>query len=190
MNVTYTPPEGSLAWVVIEFLASNPDEELDAETIAAKFDRPQRDVHTSLGQAVRAQALLRQENDEGELVYRLGPKPPEAIRPKRHRHPVLPAAKPALQDAAKRAMPTRETRFDLASIRIDRDVPPPGQAKSVLEQWGELLARLQPGDSFAWAGLGMVSLRRAMAQYHHTHPGQKLTMRTQPDGSVRVWRIA
>ena len=39
MSATYTPREGSVAYKVIQFLAANPDEQLDADLIAAAKDK-------------------------------------------------------------------------------------------------------------------------------------------------------
>ena len=70
---TYTPLEGSAAWKVIQFLAANPGEKLDADKISAKCDCDRRSVHTLLGKAVQAGLLKRAEDlEEGELVYSLG----------------------------------------------------------------------------------------------------------------------
>lgn len=69
----YQPREGSVAWKVIEFLTTNPEESLTADDASAKFDVSAKAVHSSLGPAVRAGVLTRTEDpDSGDLVYRRG----------------------------------------------------------------------------------------------------------------------
>lgn len=62
--------EGSVPWKVIQFLDSNPDEQLDAEIIAVKYGCPRSKVHTLLGEAVQSGSLARSTDVEtGEVVY-------------------------------------------------------------------------------------------------------------------------
>lgn len=68
----YKPNDGSTAFKVIEFLTTHPGEELTSEDVGAKYDKPSKNVHSLLGAAVLAGALVRAENDDGDIVYRLG----------------------------------------------------------------------------------------------------------------------
>lgn len=70
MSMANLMREGSVPWKVIQFLESNPDEQLDAEVISAKYDCPRSKVHTLLGEAVQAGSLIRSTDPEtGEVVY-------------------------------------------------------------------------------------------------------------------------
>lgn len=85
--MSYAPQQGSVAWKVIEFLTTNPDEELTRDDIAAKFDCTSGNVHSLLRQSVDAGLLLRVETDD-ELVYRLGKGSP-VIKPNKAANPSL-----------------------------------------------------------------------------------------------------
>lgn len=85
--MSYAPQQGSVAWKVIEFLTTNPEEELNRDDIAAKFDAAPLSVHTLLRPSVEA-GLLKRVELEDELVYRLGTGTPE-IKPNKAAQPSL-----------------------------------------------------------------------------------------------------
>ena len=72
MTTAYSPQSGSVAFKVIEFFTTNPDEELSTDNLEAKFGKPAAQFHTHLALALQAGILKRRTNDDDELVYSLG----------------------------------------------------------------------------------------------------------------------
>lgn len=201
---TYTPREGSVAWKAIHFLQANPEEQLDADIIAAKFDCDRRNVHTLLGPAVQAGLLVRAEDPaSGELLYGVGsgtapaPERPAASgfhgwlerkgqpsaegRPQRRSSPPPQTPEPA--------KPTRRSApfwVDIATVRIDKGVAMPGRGKSI--DWTPLLDRLEPGDSFLLPQGAKSAIGTAMKAFKDAS-GKSLASR-KVEGGIRVWRVA
>lgn len=70
LNTQPVISEGSVAWKVVQFLANNPDEQLDADSIAQKYDCQRGNVHTLLAAAVKAGAIHRgNDRETGEVIY-------------------------------------------------------------------------------------------------------------------------
>lgn len=69
---------------------------------------------------------------------------------------------------------------------IEKGVPIPPQAKGIRKY---PLPNMEPGDSFAVSMKDKGSFHSSIQKWKERHPEQKWTSRTQPDGSLRVWRI-
>ncbi|MBS0414384.1 MAG: hypothetical protein JSR68_08425 [Proteobacteria bacterium] len=186
----YVPREGSVPWRVVEFLTTNPDETLLAEDVAAKFGCGVASVHTVLRQAVASGSLVRAENRDGELEYRLGAGVP-VIEPAPHKHPVLGHVADVDHNAVAPAIKSkRRPAFtcDINQVQIDHDVP----LKAINERtfdFAPLLARLQPGDSFALPREANSAIASAITRYSKAH-GVTLAKRSVDGGlRIRVWRI-
>ena len=207
MSATYTPREGSVASKVIQFLAANPDEQLDADLIAAKCDCDRRNVHTLLGPAVQACMLMRTEDMEsGELVYSAGAaipvsggQPPgrgfhgwlerkgEASaegRVSRRTASAAPAPAASETPSAKRASPFW---IDPSTVQIDRGVPMPSRGGARAMDWNPLLARMDVGDSFELPAGAKSAIGTAMKAFKDA-TGKVLSAR-KVEGGIRVWRV-
>lgn len=185
---SYVPQQGSVAWRVIEFLTTNPDETLRCDDVAAKFGCGAASVHTLLRAGVAAGALVRIETGDGELEYRLGAGVP-VIEAAPHKHPSLsrdadPERNVGVQSAVKKRRPP--FRCDLDKVVIEKDVPLHAINASAFD-WSPLLERLQPGDSFALPGEARSSIGAAITRYSKA-TGVQLIKRTV-DGGIRVWRV-
>ena len=75
MTDAYTPRPDSLAAQVVAFFARNADESLTLTDITDKFDCARGNVHTQLSKALESHLLARATNDDGEYIYKAGPKP-------------------------------------------------------------------------------------------------------------------
>lgn len=181
-SVDYAPREGSVAWRVIEFLTTNPDESLSAEEVSIKFGCGRTSVHSSLGPAAATGALKRAKDLKGgKLVYTLGNGVP-GIAAVPARHPVAGAA--AIDHALAGKKKPRRFWCDVSSIVIDKDVPMPS---SYGMDWFSVFDRMQPGDSFALPMQAKASVSNASTSYKKAK-GIRLVIR-KADGGLRVWRV-
>lgn len=71
---TYTPRAGTMPAQCIAFFQDNPEEELNLEDIAEKFDGNRNAIHTNLALARDAGFVARYQNADGEYLYKAGPK--------------------------------------------------------------------------------------------------------------------
>ncbi len=201
MSATYTPRAGSVAYKVIQLLAANPDEQLDAGLIAAKCDCDRRNVHTLLGPAVQACMLMRTEDMEsGELVYSAGAAIPVSggQPPGRGFHGWLERKGQASAEgrAPRQAAPLATTApekkrsapfwIDASTVRIDKGVPIPGRGTKAID-WAPLLGQLAVGDSFLLPATAKSAIGNAMKAFKDS-TGKTLASR-KVDGGIRVWRI-
>lgn len=170
MTTTYKPRADSLAGRVIDFLARNPDEELDIEAIAAKFDVSRNGIHTHMAQAVTAGLVKRVQQPDGSYGYKAGPN--------------------LAADAAPGAKaPPITSRVDPAAVPIDTHVPVP-TGRSMPVDWGALLRRLQPTHSAELPIKTRPSLAKAIKEAKAAQLGD-FTIRTDKTaGTLRVWRTA
>ena len=52
------------------------------------------------------------------------------------------------------------------------------------------ISKLKVGECFDVPGAQTLNVRFAATQYKRRHPGWNYTSRSQPDGTLRLWRIA
>ncbi len=71
-------------------------------------------------------------------------------------------------------------------IEIEKGVPVPTQPINNVYSFGAM----EIGDSFILDQAQTDRVRPAASVYKRRHPGWDYTSRTQPDGSVRIWRTA
>lgn len=184
----YTPQQGSLPYLVIEFLTTNPHEELTCDDIEAKFERSSRQVHSLLAEAVERGAVTRAPGDDGELVYRLGAGSP-GVKTNRGRHPAL-AAHEALDLAAKKKATRRPpVEVDIDAISIEKSVPIPHGGRVRVMDWTGLLSRMAVGDSCSLPEQVKTTLSKACTDSKKAGTGT-FTIRRISDTEVRLWRTA
>lgn len=82
------------------------------------------------------------------------------------------------------AMATSEVA-EIDGFTIERDVPIPTGARGHVSKYGELAIAMKPNDSVALSP----SEGKRLTDYMR-HKGMKVTIRTLPDGRVRVWKLA
>ncbi|ALV06682.1 hypothetical protein [Roseateles depolymerans] len=70
---------------------------------------------------------------------------------------------------------------------ITHDVPPPAARQGAFKRWP--FDRMSPGDSFVVQATEITAARKAASKYG-AYNGERFTTETQPDGTLRVWRIA
>lgn len=184
----YAATQGSVAWKVIEFLTTHPDECLSSEDIGVKFDKPAKQVHSFLAGAIDAGQLVRKEDlGSGSLVYVLGTGDPR-IKPNRTAHPSL-VVRAAKEEPRRR----RASYFDVAEVKVLDDVPLPGPKNSAAPKvdWESLLARLtKPGQSFELPIEQRYAVAKQLGAYKRAHPGWDYTLRVKQPSAVIVWRTA
>lgn len=177
----YVPEPGSVAFKVIEFFTTNPEEQLSAGDIAAKFDKPARNVHSLLARAIEAGLLTRKEDpSEGELVYVLGKGHP-SVRPNLAAHPTLPPR-------AKASSRQRPPVLDVRDIPIRKGVPLPPKFKSQSTDWHSLLSRLEVGDSFEVGKAYRSTLTKVASDL--SKDGRAFQVRAIDAASIGCWRTA
>lgn len=194
----YRPQQGSVAWRVIEFFTTNPDETLAPDDIAAKFDVPSKQVHSMLGLAVESGALLRladPDEDEDELVYRLGAGVP-AIVPNPAAHPTLKGAgianaiTPKPEPVALIRRSQKElAHIDLSDCKVEDNVPipPPKTRETLGKRLVRLLETLEPGQSILFPEIVGRNLSATQTKLKELHPDRSYTRRVEGTG-MRVWR--
>jgi hypothetical protein len=192
----YRPQQGSVAWRVIEFFATNPEERLTPDDIAAKFDVPSKQVHSILGLAVESGALQRiADDDEDELVYRLGKGVP-AIVPNPAAHPTLKGAGIANAITPKpepvlliRRGQKELAEIDLSACKVEDGVPiPPKKTRETLgKRLVRMIAVLQPGQSILFPEIVSRNINAALSELKKQQPDQLYTRRVEGTG-MRVWR--
>lgn len=186
--MSYAPQQGSVAWKVIEFLTTNPEEELNRENIAAKFDAAPSSVHTLLRQCVEA-GLLKRIEAEDELVYRLGSGTPQ-IKPNKAAQPSLRA--PGAQWPGN-VPPPRTPRkplpaLDLAAVPLETGVAIPTGRSQVQHDWPALFDRMEPGQSCVIPAAFKYVLGKACGDFKKTGKGE-MSIRTINDNELRLWRV-
>lgn len=192
MTPTYTPRAGSIASMVIGFFRNNPDEELDLEAIAEKFDAVRGNIHTLLGGAVDAALLVRERNSDGDYIYKPGPALQSGVDIDRcHAQQAALEAKPT----AKRAPPSGYTAprkdIDLDALTVDEDVPYEGSCLKGQQKWQPLFDKLtRPGQSVALpldlrGAVGAATQKINKLKTHGSFRVAKVNANT-----CRVWRVA
>lgn len=194
----YRPQPGSVAWRVIEFFTTNPEEKLTSGDISAKFDVPSKQVHSLLAAAVECGALARfsdEDEEHDELVYRMGDGLPQ-ITPNRGAHPTLKGAGIANAIASPASMLARAGRrstaelidLDILSAPVEAGIPiPPKGRPSVSRQLREKLTTLKPGDSVRFPVAVAKSAGPVLNELKKEGLGE-FTLRNVEEGFIRVWR--
>lgn len=185
MTRTYQPQQGSIAWKVIQFLTTNPDEKLTTADVSAKFDCNASGVHSMLSQAVATGVLKRETNEDEELEYSLGTGVP-SITPSTAAAPSLRAASPFV--AAAPQVRRKPQPVDIDGIVIEDQVPIPAGPRNRLTDWPKLLNRLQAGQSCVLPITTKASLQSAITKAHKAQLGE-FTLRRVSDEEVRIWRL-
>lgn len=184
----YAPQQGSVAWKVIEFLTTNPEEELSANEVSAKFDCTSGGVHSMLRASVDA-GLLKRVEVEDELVYRLGTGSP-AIKANKGSNPSLRAPGALWPD---NVPPPRLSRgklpaLDLAAVQIETDVAIPTGRNTIKHDWTALFLRMQPGQSCAIPAAFKYVLGKACGDFKKAELGE-MSIRRINDDELRLWRV-
>lgn len=158
MNADPTPE--AFAALVIEFLFSNPDEELTADDACAKFGYPSAKVHSALQPAVRSGQLAFVKNAEEDMVYRKGKR--------------------------KRAW---SGPVDLSSIKLEDDVALPTANRGASKtDWSALLNRMQPGQSCVLPRRARGTVTRLATAFKKEGKGE-FAIRVLDEQQMRFWRV-
>lgn len=140
----YKPRGDSAAKRVLDFFAANPDEELTSADIARKFDIEPKSVHSSLKAVIDAGLLVRDRNDDLEMVFRRGQ-----------------ASAGASPFAGLSPGPSEPTTESINALSVDDNVPLTVPRSNAAEKWAPLFDRLQkPGQSIALPREWRTSLAR------------------------------
>jgi hypothetical protein len=199
----YRPQPGSVAYKVIEYLTTNPDEELSSSEVGAKFDTSPKQVHSLLGTAVSEGVLVRAKDEDDEVVYRLGT-PIDLIKPNPGAQPSLKASSAnsrttvsgafpgwkAPSPAKARAKP-EPIDIDLDAVAVESDVPiPTGRIAGSLvkDKLTGLLTRMEPGQSAKLPKRLAASVGKARTELHKSTQ-REYAIRTVDEQSIRVWRV-
>lgn len=184
---SYQPRRGGLAWQVIEFLTTNPEETLQTEDIAIKWDYNLSGVHTALGPAVLFGMLKRSEED-GEITYRLGTGCP-SITAKPGSHPTLRIASGPLRARPGSTAEAIAVAQQLEGIEPEQGIPVP-DAKRLTPQAliRKKLRTLKPGESIPIPIDLDVRTRGVIKDMQKAGEGE-FTKHVIDERFVRVWRI-
>lgn len=186
--MSYTPREGSLPWKVIEFLTTNPEEELSPNEISAKFDVPAKQIHTQLALAVQHGTLKRAESED-ELVYCLGTGSP-VIKPNRATNPSLHGTGGVWNGNAPTARASRRQlpAIDLAAVQMEAGIPIPAGRHVVQHDWPALFQRMQPGQSCVIPIAFRYVLGKACTDFKKAELGE-MSLRVINEANLRLWRV-
>lgn len=186
MRGTYKPRSGSVAARVIDFLSSNPGEELSRSDVAAKYDCSAQSVSSLLASAVDNGVLAYSRNDDLELVYRYvgsaAGNPFAAL-----------AGQPQGRSIATDLEPSPEA---LASLKVEDGVPLKPVKQSPHEKWSPLFERLaNAGQSVQVPRHWKQSLALAAAKHNKAAkedpslPVFRVANDHPPSPHARVWRV-
>lgn len=192
MSNTYNPQEGSVAYRVIEFFTTNPDEQLTKHDLEAKFDKPANQFHSILGAAVHAGVLNLKANDDDELTYSLGSGTPNIKRnPVRH-----PSAKPdalelgaALGQRSARSKKTKPAPLDFDAIELVDNAPLPEKRGETKAKWLDLFNRMQVNQSCHLP----THTKTTVAKYIQATKAEgkgTFVIRQVDDKTIGLWRTA
>lgn len=191
MATIYTPQSGSVAFKVIEFFTTNPDEELSTENLEAKFGKPAAQFHTHLAPALQSGVLKRRTNDDDELVYSLG-KGTAQVQANPARHPNLrPDALLAGAALGRKPEPKSRihaSRLDLDSVQLRDNIPIPDKQGNSVEKFTALLARMKVGQSCELPAATKTTLAKVCTAHHAEGKG-KFTVRKLNITTIGLWRV-
>jgi hypothetical protein len=191
MTTNYTPQAGSVAYRVIEFFTTNPDEELSTDNLEAKFGKPAAQFHSILATALTAGVLQRKTNDDDELVYSLGKGTTQVVA-NPGRHPNLrPDALLAGANLGRKKTINRISvnMLDFDKIELRDNVPLPDKHGNAVEKFTGLLTRMAVGQSCELPIAAKTTLSKVVTQHHAEDKG-KFTIRKISDETIGLWRLA
>lgn len=205
----YNPQPGSLAALVCEWFANNPDEELTTSDIGRKWSSVTvaSDVHSKLVAAVRHGWLMRGPSVSDRVnaaVYAAGPKlrlheAPSIqtvwARPASAKAPTAtPTATPDV--APRRASPSsayainRNSRIDLNNIKVEKDIPVGRPRGDVTPKWEPLLALMTEAGHSVALPLQMQGGLMAYVVKINKGGGRQFVVRKVSNDQCRIWRTA
>jgi hypothetical protein len=174
-------PESQAAKLVIDWLAKNPSDTLDAEAINIKFGVPVRKVHTELGPAVMAGLLMRDESQD-EVCYSLSTGKRTTVPTTAASH--LVSAVPT----ASRAKSKPVFRMDVDSVQFQFDVPLPSRSRRSGTDFSKLLDRAAVGASCELPKEALASLNKAVSKYNKAGEGL-FAIRKISETHIGLWRL-
>lgn len=175
----YTPGADSLPGRMIAFFKANPGELLTLDDIAAKFDCTRGNIHTLLSKARDQGLLLRDQDADGDYLYKAGAQ--------------LVAAPHAATVKTQRR-PKRSFDVDLTKLELAKDVPLP-VVRNAQRDWNQLLDRMEVGHSAELPEVCRSSLMKhikALEDKPPKYPTPRVfEARTNREaGTLRLWRTA
>lgn len=185
----YTPQQDSIAWKVIEFFTTNPDEALTTQDLEAKFDKKACQFHSLLGAAVEAGVLKRGTDLDDDLVYSLGTGTP-VVKPNRARNPtprpdaLLAGSNLGLKRPANACLVAKTINVDEIPMRAD--VPMPSKQQTV--DWNRLFGRMKVEDSCVLPMAVRPGLNKACTEAKKAGLGV-FSIRKIDDEQLGLWRV-
>lgn len=180
----YAPAADSLPAQVMYFFKCNQEEELSIDDIVDKYGPARGGVHTQLKRAIDAGMLARYQDDDGDWLYKAGPKLFKH-QPAQHTQQAQASAPKPRRTVGPRAAP-----IDLNALQIEDDVPLPDIVTRRGIQWGDLLQRLKPGQSVVVPLAHRYGVAKAVLEAHRAKLGQFATRKNPADETLRLWRTA
>lgn len=179
-NYIYKPRFGSFTHFVITFFLDNPEEELTVDDMAAKWPEIKRNsIHTTLGPVVLHEILHRSRNDDGEYIYKAGPRIALADI-------CRPVEGEDLQQAEIIGQPTE--------FQVDSHVPLPTKYRQQsYGKWKPMFAALvMKGQSIVIAANDAKRIKATAQKMRQTQKGAPPHFHVGQDekGAWRVWRTA
>ena len=190
MNKPYNPQADSLPSQVIGYFINNPEEELLLEDISDKFDCSRGNIHTQLARAVESGMLVRDQNKDGEYIYKAGGNTPKA-KPA----PAKPVVRSGVDiDAVCHTRSRTRVAVQLPDpldVPVDDSVPIPARTgPGSKTDWVPLFNRLKVGQSFKLPLAAKHMIANAMTEVHKDGKA-RYTIRTFRDTQeLRVWRTS
>lgn len=193
-GIGYQPRAGSFAFKAIEFFTTNPDESLTPGDLSAKFDAPEKTIHSLLSQAVQTGILKRTPNDDEVLEYSLGTGTP-AVPANKAKHPTLGLTELAWRDDKRdlkakttpNSLSKKLTQAELDALPIVGNFPIPPARQTV--NYESLFQRMQINDSCPLPLACEAAVKKAA--YHYKQKTQAaFTFRKMNDDELRLWRTA
>jgi hypothetical protein len=171
-----------VAWKVVDFLESNPSEELTRHDIAEKFDIDPVQVDDVVRTVVNSGHIVRELNDESVSVWRLnfskrGIPKPFAIS--------LAEAK-----KARRANRKPPVAIDFSALVIEKEIALIENSRKGSSEWDKLLGRMDTGDSVLLPIGARDAAAHAYAAFRRKHPATKFSVRKVGQENCRIWRLA
>lgn len=196
----YIPKPHSKIARAVAFFQANPDEELTADELAAKFGMVRGSVHTLLRPALDAGLLKRIRDDLGEYIYQRGPNldlcaapcsDPEDDPPASEPTDFVPGWPPAPQTTQRGKRKLILDPKQIAALPVDTDVPfqPPSMHEG--HKWEPLFSKLtQAGHSVQFPVEWKTAVAATAQKLNRKATTHAWRVRVVSDTHARLWRLA
>lgn len=197
----YHPRPGSLAARLISYLQITPRAQLKRADVADLFDVLPNSLEANLETAIKAGALAKYQNEQGEAIWCLPnmvpPKPTAAAVAQASPFQAAAATKPRSATTKRGAVSVPASALDFSGLRAEVGIPLTGKQKSEpgVSKWQPLIDLLSAPDTsveFPAEWKSAVAAQTTKLNVAAKKAGQPnhYKVRLVSDTKARIWRVA